>query len=31
MKNSKAYNIAMLIFGVVMMISGIVKIFNAIG
>ncbi len=29
MKNSKAYNIAMLIFGVVMMISGIVKIVSA--
>ncbi len=29
MKNNKAYNIAMLVFGVVMMISGIVKIVNA--
>lgn len=30
MKN-KAYNITMLIFGVVMMISGIVKIVGALG
>ena len=29
MKNNKAYNIAMLVFGVVMMISGIVKIISA--